>query len=644
MPCGMIWVTSFVQGIPSRYEYHCWPDGDLDGVNEPPDTGGGGGGGGGSGVSDGSNGPIPGPQFDAGDGDGTVIVAGDDDEDADDGPVINANPGWNSGAHSITTVPADWSGKISFDVPDVQGARQGGVAAGLALVSQLPTVGRSGYGHLRYGVVFTTDTVKILHGGIVAMQVPYSDVRADREVGVTTDLVVVLLYGDFIKWIINGVPVFAGPFSMTGPYALDATLYLAFDRVDNPEFAEGDWGSIEDGSLNGVLPAYQMEADASLPTNMTLQLTPFAMQLSEDVVWNLFGVLPAYQIEAGEGEGLAAALPGYQMLAADVAGYSALSASLGAFTMAMGMSEPDDEVDFSILVAALPRYRMSMTFPASARIEASLPGYVMLASSETTYSELVADLPRYRMLGYGGDLTPFIPILESVGARPVVYQSAYAALVLVERVGGAVDAVGYATITAQAIESISAQDSAQYTATIMDAMMEVLGLGERVLVLARRVTGGARVDEGEAWVVNTRTQASSRYGQYGFNSFATVRGKQFGARSEGLYLLEGKDDDGEAITSGVNLGKHNFGTQREKAVRAVYAGTSTRGRLFLKVNDGRREFTYKAIHAENRMNTQRFDPGRGLRSNYFTFVLVSEEDSFELDTVEFDILASDRRI
>lgn len=639
MPCGTVWVTSFVPGVPSGFEYICWPDGELDGVNEPPDTGGGG-----SGGSSGVSAPISGPQFDAGDGDGTVIVAGDDDAAAGDGLTINPNPGWNGGAHSVDSVAADWQGMISFDVPDVQGARQGGVAAGLALVSELPTVGRSGYGHLRYGVVFTTETVKILQAGAVALEVPYADVRAAREVGVTTDLVSVLLYGAFVKWIINGLTLFAGPFSMSGPYALDATLYLAFDAVDNPLFTAGDWGDIEDGSLNGVLPAYQMEADASPGSSLSIQLTAFAMQMSEDVVWNLFAPLPSYQMLAGDSEGLMASLGAYTMLAADVANYSALTGSLSAYSMAMGMEQPDGEIDYSVLMASLPRLEMTMTFPTTARLDASLPAFVMRASSEASYSELVAALPAMRMVAYGGDLTPFIQIVESVGARLPVYQSVYVSIVLIERINGDVEAVGYATTTAEALENIGMADPMSYTATILDQAMELIGAGERVLVFTKRTSTGALVEDGEAWVVNTRTQASSRYSQYGFNSFAMVRGRHFGARATGLFLLEGKDDDGEAITSGVNLGKHNFGTQQEKTVRAVYAGVSTLGRLFLKISDGRREFTYKAIRAESRMNTQRFDPGRGLQSNYFNFVLISEGDSFELDTVEFDVLASQRRI
>ena len=123
-----------------------------------------------------------------------------------------------------------------------------------------------------------------------------------------------------------------------------------------------------------------------------------------------------------------------------------------------------------------------------------------------------------------------------------------------------------------------------------------------------------------------------------------VNGKQFGARTDGVYLLKGDDDAGVPITSGIALGQHDFGTLALKSIRAIYAGVSSRGVLFLRVKDGCSEYTYRARRVDRDMRTQRFDPGRGLSANYFTFDLTSEADAFELDSVTFDMVASQRRI
>lgn len=648
MPCGNVWVTSFVTGIPSGYEYMCWPDGDLEGENEPPDSGGGDGGssGGGGGTEGGisTDVTIPGPVFDPGDGDGTVIVGGDDEEEPEPTGLF-ANPGWNSGAHSVDSLPADWNGMVSFDVPDVAGARQGGVAIGFVPVANLPTVGRNGYDHMPYGLVFTTDYLRVIHDGLMVLELDYTtDVRANREPGATTDVVNALMYGRFVKWVVNGVTIFGGLFSMPSAYALDATLYLALDAVDNPKFEPGEWGDIEDGSYNGMMSGFQMEADMTPADYIAGQMPAFAAQYSEAVTWNLAGAMRGFTYEVGEGEGITGTLGGFQMIASDIAGYTPYVGALKSFTMQGGMSEPDGTVDYAVLYASMRGFRASMEIEPIVKLQGSFKPFEMIATFDSSYFELRGTMKGFRMRAYGGEMTPLVQIVESIGTRMPVLHSAYIALVLLERIDGSVEPRGYATVTAEAMTRISVDDATSFTATLLDAATELIGGGERVVVMAHRVDGGALVDDGEAWAVNARTKASSRYDQFGFNSFATVRGKQFGARVDGLYLLEGASDAGQPIQSGIALGQHDFGTRQEKAIRAVYAGVSSRGTLFLRIGDGAREYTYRAARSDPRMNVQRFDPGRGLRANYFTFELVSEADGFELDSVEFDMVASQRRI
>ena len=119
--------------------------------------------------------------------------------------------------------------------------------------------------------------------------------------------------------------------------------------------------------------------------------------------------------------------------------------------------------------------------------------------------------------------------------------------------------------------------------------------------------------------------------------------RQFGVRKDGVYLLQGATDAGQAIEAGVALGKHDFGSQALKHIEAVYAGVSASGQLFLRVGDGKSQYTYKARRVDADMRVQRFDPGRGLRANYFTFDLVSEGD-FELDNITFGVAVTKRRI
>ena len=631
--CKNVWVTSFITGVPDRFEYVCWDASDDDSSSG---GGGGGGGGGSSGVSVGSGtnfGPSP-------SGSGTVVAPG---PTPDYDTSTDLNPGWNAGAHSITEVPATWVGMISLDVPDIDGERPSGVAVGLCPVAALPTSMRSGYGHLRYGLVFTADSVRVIHDGGIVLEVPYATVLDAREPGATTDLVSALMYGDMVQWVVNGMTLYAGAFSMPGPYALDSTFYLAFDAVDNPLFTEGEWPGMGD-ALTGMLAGFEMAADASAEPSLTITLPAFAAQFSQEVMWNLFGGMRGFEMAAGELDGLRGSIGPFGMVASQSASYSTMAGSIGPFSAAIGMDPPDDTVKYCALTPTLPRFAVAATGPASASVDAALKPMVMRASAETSYSELVAELRGLRFSGYGGELTPLVQITEAIGSSVPIVQNTYIGIAFMEHVDGTATAAVYATVTADGSEEITAQDTASAIMTMLDSIAEQIGAGERFTASVFRTGTGALVDDSQAWVVNTESSASTRYDNYGFNSFATVRGKQFGVRQDGLYLLSGTDDAGSPITSGVALGMHDFGTQALKRLDSVYAGVSSTGTLFIRVGDGVNSYSYRARRNDPHMKVQRFDIGRGIRTNYFTFDLTSDADAFELDSVTFHVLPTSRRI
>lgn len=633
MPCGNVWVNSFDPNVPSQFEYVCWPDSGGDDVDRAPSPGPG------AGVDTGIAPPSLG--FDpAPSGSGTVVVAGGETTAE---AVEDLNPGWNAGAYSLQSVAPDWRGAITFDVPDVRDARPGGVAVGLAPVSSLPGSMRNGYGHLDYGLVFTATIVKVIHGGEIAATFPYSTVLAARTAA-GTDTVAALMYGDFVKWVVNDLTLFAGAFSMPGPYALDSTFYTAYDAVDNPAFVAGDWGALEDGSLNGTLPGLSMAADASMATGLDFALPGLSMRLSDTVVWDLTATLPAFRFEAGQGEGVEGRIGPIAMVSSESATYGAMVARLGSLSLQIGMGEPDASVTYSVLSAKLPPLAMTATVPPIATFSMQLPGLSMRASSETSYSELVAAMPGLRMKAYSGEMTPLVQVMEYVGFRTPQYPSAYIALALIERVGGGTTAEVFATVTADGSETLTFQDSMDLFTTAFHSVVEQLAAGDRLTTAVFRVSDGKLMDEGQAWVVNTDTSASTRYDSYGFNSFACVGGQYFGARQDGVFRLTGATDAGAAIVSGVALGMHDFGTQNLKGLNAVYAGVSSTGALFIKVGDGVNSYTYRARRTDTHQKVQRFDTGRGLRASYFTFDLTSEADAFELDSVTFNVLPTSRRI
>lgn len=78
----------------------------------------------------------------------------------------------------------------------------------------------------------------------------------------------------------------------------------------------------------------------------------------------------------------------------------------------------------------------------------------------------------------------------------------------------------------------------------------------------------------QCWVLNTNRFDVSVYSNYDFNSYAVFNGQAFGCKSDGIYLLDGDTDDGDAINPGIVLPATTFGTSHKKRFRKAYFGLS----------------------------------------------------------------------
>lgn len=146
------------------------------------------------------------------------------------------------------------------------------------------------------------------------------------------------------------------------------------------------------------------------------------------------------------------------------------------------------------------------------------------------------------------------------------------------------------------------------------------------------------------WVVSEKGQ-SSRYEGYEFNSFSKLGSRYYGMKADGLYLLEGEDDDGTPIKASIGLGMMDFGTSALKRIANCYIGLSSSGTAYLKVIANDEEYIYAVRRDDPYMATQRVDIGKGIRANYMTFELYNSDGcDFELSSVDFAAVALDRRI
>lgn len=193
------------------------------------------------------------------------------------------------------------------------------------------------------------------------------------------------------------------------------------------------------------------------------------------------------------------------------------------------------------------------------------------------------------------------------------------------------------TLDASAASALGASTTLDSTELLHAALSSIMSIGAAVPIFEQPV---------QSWVLNTANLASSSYEGFEFNSFGRFAGRYVGARSDGLYLLEGDDDAGLPIRASMSLGKQNFGTTLLKRPEYAYIGVAASGDVFVKVIDPQGDsWLYRARRTSEAMQTQRADFGRGLRASYFEFEIYNADGGdIDLNTVEFRLAELSRRI
>ncbi len=145
------------------------------------------------------------------------------------------------------------------------------------------------------------------------------------------------------------------------------------------------------------------------------------------------------------------------------------------------------------------------------------------------------------------------------------------------------------------------------------------------------------------WAMNTRTGAVSEYSNYEFNSFARVDNKYLGASDSGLYELLGDDDDGTDIVAHIKSGFAQWTGARFTMFKGIYVAARGAGDYVLKVTTGDGK-TYNYSFTAQSMKTAKVRTGKGMRARYFAFELISTGQDFDLDSLEFVPVVTDRRV
>lgn len=145
------------------------------------------------------------------------------------------------------------------------------------------------------------------------------------------------------------------------------------------------------------------------------------------------------------------------------------------------------------------------------------------------------------------------------------------------------------------------------------------------------------------WAMNTRSGAVTEYQNYAFNSFAPIGNKYVGASEDGLFELLGDDDDGESIVARLKGGYLQFGGTQLSRLKEAYIASTGEGRMVLRIRTKDQQLYHYAVDTRDGRSTK-VHMGKGQRSRYFAWELISAGQDFDLDTLEFVPIVVQRRV
>lgn len=146
------------------------------------------------------------------------------------------------------------------------------------------------------------------------------------------------------------------------------------------------------------------------------------------------------------------------------------------------------------------------------------------------------------------------------------------------------------------------------------------------------------------FAINTRTNAISEYKNWVFNSFAQMGQKYIAAGPQGLYELNGARDITTNIIGVLRGGMMQMAGSKLAGLKGVYLAMTGEGAYLLKLKAGDgREYLYR-FKGQPGMMTTKVDIGKGLKSRYLQWELISVGQNYDLDTIEFVPMIYERRV
>jgi len=150
----------------------------------------------------------------------------------------------------------------------------------------------------------------------------------------------------------------------------------------------------------------------------------------------------------------------------------------------------------------------------------------------------------------------------------------------------------------------------------------------------------------DALVVNIENLARSEYANFFFDSMIQFQDKQYGCNEDGLYLLEGDDDDGTDIIQVLQTGLFDNKTSNKKNIPDLFLGCEGTGTIQIRTIKDNEEWSQPIIieNIEDYVDTIRIKLSLKDLTRYFGFEIRTLDNAkLNIDTTEYDLDVSTRR-
>lgn len=495
--------------------------------------------------------------------------------------------GWTGRAHSVAVMTGP--GRFGFTVP----ASSVGAVVGLTRSPQ-----SSGYGDIEFGFSVSRGTTKIIESGSDVMTLgprPNQPLEIRRTKG-------------NIEYWVDGALVYTRPNSST-PYVLGASLYSGGDEVTDPSYES--WG--EGGGAGVALPFRGYASGTGVFARGVGRMEPFAGVSSARARGEAANVMRAFAGLGGDayaigrgvmapfaGEAESLGVPTYALMSGSLLPFAGAATGLtGGMGQGAGVAQP-------------------FTGFAGQGVRGSGRG-AMLPFRSTVFNLTPAD-------------EAFAVSFADLSASVIGNTELFAV------VNSSMEITGIVTVSTEYLADVVSA-MALDSQTTLDLEIEAL-----VQSLMRVAASASDPTLYGASVYNMDVGGSTRYTNYGFNSFAMFDGVHYGAKADGIYKLQGRNDNGAPVSASVDMGKTNFGSSSRKKLPYCYVGIASSGKLVLKVTADTETFVYTMTADNEDLKEQRFVLGKGLRATYYKLVLEGEGDVFDLDSIEFFPVELSRRL